>query len=191
VNELQQKNKKSATIILLIVVAMIGLSFAAVPLYSMFCRKTGFAGTPLISSTLPDHVLKRRITVSFYTRVDNSLPWEFKADKSDVKLAVGQQGMMSFTASNLSANETTGTAIYNVTPDKVAKYFHKTQCFCFGAQNIGPGKTAQLPVVFFVDPSIANDAEMDDITDIALSYTFFAANSKALDKAISTYGQKK
>jgi cytochrome c oxidase assembly protein subunit 11 len=188
--ELRDKNTKIARILLVVIIVMVALSFAAVPLYKRFCQMTGFGGTPLISKTLPDHILKRRITISFDARVDSSLPWDFKPEQRKTSIAIGQQGIMSFTADNLSAKETTGTAVYNITPDKAGAYFHKTQCFCFAQQSLKPGGNAHFPVMFFVDPSINDDPEMDDVTDITLSYTFYAADSKALDKAISTYGQK-
>jgi cytochrome c oxidase assembly protein subunit 11 len=189
-NNLGKKNKRTALVILAVVAAMVGLSFAFVPLYRLFCEMTGFAGTPAIGKDAPEKTLARKITISFDGRVDPGLPWDFRPEKRRITVHVGQQGLISYRGKNLSARATTGTAVYNVTPDKAGKYFTKTQCFCFAEQSLGPGKTAHFPVVFYVDPTIAKDREMDDVTDITLSYTFFPANSKALDDALSAYGAR-
>jgi cytochrome c oxidase assembly protein subunit 11 len=169
---------------------MIGLTAASVPLYRLFCQKTGYNGTVQIGGTVPKNISKREITILFDARVDSSLPWDFKPETRKMTVHVGQQALVSFVGSNLSAQETSGAAIYNVTPDKIGAYFHKTQCFCFNKQTLGPGKTAHFPVVFYIDPSILNDPQLADVTDMTLSYTFYPADSKALDKAIETYGTK-
>jgi cytochrome c oxidase assembly protein subunit 11 len=185
------KNKKLARRLGLVVVFMIGLSFAAVPMYRVFCQKTGFGGTVIIGGKAPDKMDKREITVLFDARVDSSLPWDFKPETREMTVHVGEKSLVSFIGSNLSANTTTGAAVYNVTPEKVGEYFHKIQCFCFNKQELGPGKTAHFPVVFYLDPALLKDPEMDDVTDVTLSYTFYPADSKALDKAIENYGTKK
>lgn len=190
-DQIQDKNKKLAFSILGIVVFMIGLSFAAVPLYDLFCRVTGYGGTTQVSVQAPDQVFDRKITVSFDSQVDRALPWEFKPEMRHVDVQVGQQGLINYQARNITARSTVGTALYNVTPDKVGKYFHKTQCFCFAEQVIKAGETAHFPVLFYVDPEIMKDPEMDDVTDITLSYTFFPAESEALDKALSAYTVQK
>ena len=169
---------------------MIALTAVSVPLYRLFCQKTGYNGTVQKGGTAPDHVSQREITILFDARVDPGLPWEFKPETRKMTVHIGQKSLVSFTGSNLSASETTGTAIYNVTPDKIGEYFHKTQCFCFDKQTLGPGKTAHFPVVFYIDPSILKDPLMDDVTDITLSYTFYPADSKILDKAIEKFGTK-
>lgn len=189
--DLQTKNKKILFGVIGVVVVMIALSFASVPLYSLFCKATGLDGTVTRADALPSTIDKREITVLFDARVDSGLPWDFRPEQRKVTVKIGQQGLIAFKADNISAQKTVGTAVYNVTPEKVAKYFHKTQCFCFAEQLLNGGETAHFPVVFFIDPAILKDEEMDDVTDITLSYTFFAANSKALDRAISTYGLKK
>lgn len=186
----QNKNNKTALIVVGIVIAMIGVSFAAVPLYRIFCQMTGFGGTTMLAEKAPGAVGTRTITISFDARVDHSLPWDFKPEKRKMDVLVGQQGLMNFVASNVSAKTTTGTAVYNVTPEIAGRYFMKTQCFCFAEQALAPGKSGDFPVVFYVDPKILQDPEMDNVTDITLSYTFFATGSKALDKAIETYGQQ-
>lgn len=188
----QEKNRKLARNMGLVVLFMVLLSFASVPLYRIFCQVTGFDGTTQMGGKAPDKdkIDKREITILFDSRIDSGLPWEFKPEKRKMTVHIGQQGLISFLGSNLSARDTVGTAVYNVTPEKAGKYFFKTQCFCFARQELGPGKTAHFPVMFYVDPSILEDSQMDDVTDITLSYTFYPADSDALDKAITNYGGK-
>lgn len=186
-----RQNNRVALIIVLIVVGMVGLSFASVPLYRLFCQVTGLGGTTQTSVTAPGKVSDRVITVSFDTRVDTGLPWQFKSETRRMDVHVGQQALVSFRGTNRTARQTAGTALYNVTPEKVGKYFNKTQCFCFARQELGPGKSADFPVMFFIDPAILDDPEMNDVTDIVLSYTFFPADSQALDDAMSQYGEQK
>jgi cytochrome c oxidase assembly protein subunit 11 len=183
------KNRKTATAIVLVVLAMIGLSFAFVPLYRLFCQMTGYDGTTQISAAPPDKIYEREIDVFFDARTDSGLPWEFVPEKRRVKVKVGQQGMISFRATNLSARRTVGTALYNVTPEKSGIYFQKTQCFCFNEQVLEGGATAHFPVLFYIDPKILKARDMDDVSDMTLSYTFFAANSKNFEKAMEKYGQ--
>lgn len=189
--DLDARNKKIFWTMMTIVVVMIGLSFAAVPFYKKFCQLTGIDGTVTRVAKAPDTIDKREITVLFDARVDSGLPWEFKPEIRKMTVHVGQQGIASYEADNLSANKTIGAALYNVTPESVAKYFHKIQCFCFTEQLLNGGETAHFPVIFFIDPAILKDPDVEDITDITLSYTFYAANSKAIDRAITHYGQKR
>jgi cytochrome c oxidase assembly protein subunit 11 len=188
-SELRDKNRRLAFAVTGIVLAMVALSFASVPLYRLFCQITGYDGTVSQSDTLPDHILERKMTISFDARVDSSLPWRFGPDEKHVTVKIGQKGFISYSAVNQSARRSTGVSVFNVTPDKAGKYFHKIQCFCFAEQSLDGGKTAHFPVVFYVDPAIAEDRLMDDVTDITLSYTFYAAESDALNDAMSNYGQ--
>jgi len=190
-NNIDARNKRVVQIVSIVIIGMVALSFASVPLYRMFCQATGFGGTTQTGGAVPKEISSRIVTISFDARTDAGLPWKFKPEARHMDVHVGQQAIASFDAVNLSARTTTGTAVYNVTPQIVGKYFHKTQCFCFAQQELAPGKSAQFPVMFYVDPEFASDPEMKDITDITLSYTFFATDSKALDKAIETYGEKK
>lgn len=189
-NELDRKNKRVALIVLAVVAGMIGLAYASVPLYRLFCQITGYGGTTQISAAGPEKIVDRTIRITFDARVDASLPWDFKPEVRHVDVKVGQKGLVSYVAVNESSARTVGMSVYNVTPDKAGKYFHKTQCFCFAEQALDGGKTTHFPVVFYVDPSIMDDPLMDDVTDITLSYTFYAAESTALDDAISNYGQE-
>jgi len=190
-SDLHAKNKKFLIGVVIVVVIMIALSYASVPLYRVFCEATGFDGTVTRADKVPTHISDRQIDVLFDARVDSSLPWDFRPEQRKISVKIGQQALASFQGDNLSAKTTIGTAIYNVTPGKVAKYFHKTQCFCFDEQLLNRGETAHFPVMFFIDPEILKDPDMDDVTDITLSYTFYAANSKALDRAIAHMGQKR
>ncbi len=181
------KNTKSLIGVLGIVVMMGGLAFASVPLYDMFCRITGYGGTTQMGGTAPDKILDRQITVKFNADVSRNMPWSFKPDEHQTVVNVGQQKLIAYHARNKSKVPVAGTAIYNVTPDKAGKYFHKTQCFCFDRQILKPGEDMQMPVVFFIDPAIENDRDMEDVGTITLSYTFFPADSKELDDALEAF----
>jgi len=183
------KNTKTLLAVLMIVAGMIGLAFASVPLYDMFCRVTGFGGTTQISESAPaaDEILDREITVYFNADTNRNLDWSFKSEKTKIKLRVGEQKLINFIAKNKNAAPVAGTAVYNVTPSKAGKYFHKTQCFCFDHQVLTPNQKMNMPVVFYIDPSIADDENMDDVTTITLSYSFFKADSKALEEAMEAF----
>lgn len=170
-----------------IVFVMIILSFASVPLYNLFCRVTGFGGTTGISQSLPERVLDREVTVRFVTDVNARLPWTFRSEQDAVKVRIGQDALISFVAENKGDKPIAGTAIYNVTPLKVGKYFNKTQCFCFDNQILRPGETMTMPVVFYVDPAMADDPSLDDVKVITLSYTFFKSDSSELDAAMDIF----
>lgn len=173
------KNKKSnesvALSVLAIAVGMLGLAYASVPLYNLFCRVTGFGGTTQESSVIPEEIYSREITVRFNSDTSPDIPWKFKPEQNQVKVKVGENKLIFFTAENYSDKDSTGTAIYNVTPHKVGMYFAKVQCFCFERQLIKAGEKATFPVSFYVDPEILNDKNMDDVNTITLSYTFFKA----------------
>lgn len=186
--DLQRKNAKVMLVTLGVVFGMVGLSFASVPLYRMICQVTGWGGTTqMVAENKSAQIFDREITVRFHTDVARGMPWEFKPDLRSVKVRVGQDGLISFMAKNLAGTPVTGTAVYNVTPLKVAKYFYKTQCFCFGEQTLTPGQTQHMPVTFFVDPEIMKDPDMDDIKTITLSYSFFQHGTPELDAAIQKY----
>ncbi len=172
-----------------VVLGMVGLSFAAVPLYSIFCKATGFGGTTQRTSQAASHTLNRTIEIRFNTDVNGELPWVFKPNQRSVMLKIGETGMATFHAHNESGTPIVGTAVYNVTPEKAGLYFDKIQCFCFSQQLLRPQESADLPVAFYIDPAIADDRNMDDVSVITLSYTFYKAKSQALDKAIGAEGR--
>ena len=185
--DMNARNRRAGLLVRGIVVVMIGLSFAAVPLYDLFCRMTGFGGTTMLADKAPDHIVDRDITVRFNTDTDGNLPWEFKSGDKYVKTKVGQQSLVTYTARNWSNQTSGGTALYNVTPPKVGKYFRKIECFCYQEQIIAAGKTVHMPVLFFIDPAFADDKDMEDVKNITLSYTFYPLDSAALERALEAF----
>lgn len=166
---------------------MVGLSFASVPLYNLFCRMTGFDGTTQTAATLPDHILDRTITIKFNASTGPHMMWDFKPELREIDVRLGEKGLAAFHAKNRSNTVTAGTAIYNVTPFKAGKYFHKIQCFCFDEQALQPGQDVSMPVMFFVDPALNDDPDMEDVKVITLSYTFYPVESKELEDALDAF----
>lgn len=181
------KNTKTISAVFLTVAVMVGLAFASVPLYRMFCQVTGFGGTTMRSDKLPDTQLDRVVTIKFDANTARSLNWSFKPEKFSEDVKLGQQGLIAFIARNKDKQPTAGSALFNVTPEKAGQYFHKIQCFCFGEQLLQSGEEMHMPVVFYVDPSLNDDPEMDDVKTITLSYTFYPAESEELDKALEQF----
>jgi cytochrome c oxidase assembly protein subunit 11 len=155
-----------------IVAFMVGLAFASVPLYRMFCELTGFDGTPARAASAPGAVAGQ-IGVRFDANIHPGLPWRFEPEQQTVRIQPGAQTKIFYRAQNLSARAWTGQAAYNVSPDQVGKYFKKIQCFCFNEQTLKAGQTVDMPVVFFVDPKIKQDPDTRDVDEITLSYTFY------------------
>ena len=159
-----------------IVVCMVALVAASVPLYRLFCSVTGYNGTTQRASVAPDDIItSRTITVRFNAELAPGLWWQFRPEQLSVQVHPGETKVIHYRAVNLSKEPTTGTATFNVTPDKAGAYFDKLQCFCFTSQHLKPGESADLAVQFFVDPAIVKDANADDIDTITLSYTMFRA----------------
>lgn len=156
-----------------LVAGMLMLSYAAVPLYRLFCQITGYGGTPTISAETPSHIIDRDITVTFNADKSPSLQWDFKPLQRDMTLKVGEKQLAFFEATNTGNTDISGTSTFNVTPFKTGPYFVKLQCFCFEEQRINTGQTVTFPVSFYIDPAIVEDDDLDDIKDITLSYTFF------------------
>lgn len=166
---------------------MIGVSFAAVPLYDLFCRVTGFGGTTQVAAELPSETIDRTITVQFNADTSRNMLWDFKPEARETDVLLGQKGFINYIAKNPTTVPITGTAIYNVVPAKAGKYFHKIQCFCFDEQLLVPQESMNMPVIFFIDPEFHNDPAMDDVNTVTLSYTFFKAESEDLDKALEEF----
>jgi cytochrome c oxidase assembly protein subunit 11 len=187
--DLARKNKKLALSVLFMVVIMVGLAYASVPLYSLFCRVTGFGGTPQFAESAPDVSLirERKIRVNFTTNINQNLFWDFKPGDRSITINVGEQGLTNFVATSQDDAPSAGTALYNVTPLKAGKYFHKIECFCFGEQILAPGQTVQMPVLFYVDPAFDDDPNMEDIDLLTLSYTFYRTETDALDEAMEEF----
>jgi cytochrome c oxidase assembly protein subunit 11 len=163
-----------------VVVLMVGASYAAVPFYNWFCRATGFNGTTQVATSAPSSApLARKIAVRFDANVAPGLPWKFEPEQTEINVRIGEVVTIFYTVTNQSARTTTGQAAYNVTPLTVGSYFTKINCFCFTEQTMAPGETREMPVVFYVDPSIVNDHENDALNTITLSYTFYPVRDAA------------
>jgi cytochrome c oxidase assembly protein subunit 11 len=159
------------------VALMVGAAFAAVPLYSWFCHKTGFAGTTQVATALPTHTSGRTITVRFDSNVAAGLPWLFEPERRTIDVRLGEVVTIYYAVTNESARITVGQAGYNVSPSTVGIYFEKINCFCFTQQTLKPGEKRDMAVVFYVDPKLGKDPEQNDLNDITLSYTFYPVRS--------------
>lgn len=160
------------------VVGMVGLSYAAVPLYALFCRVTGYGGTTQIAAEnihKPAVASDVIIRVRFNADVNPALPWGFSPKQREMTVRAGENNLAFFQAENRSDRVITGQAVYNVTPLKVGQYFTKIACFCFDEQTLAPHESADMPVSFYVDPEIATDPNTRDVKTITLSYTFYKA----------------
>ncbi|MCB9983824.1 MAG: cytochrome c oxidase assembly protein [Rhodospirillales bacterium] len=182
-----RKNARLGLGILAVVIGMAGLAYASVPLYNLFCRVTGFGGTPQLSGQFPDQIIDRDITINFDADTASNLPWDFDPEQRTITVKIGQKGLMAFHAKNKADKPVAGSAIYNVTPLKVGKYFHKVQCFCFDEQILKPGEAVAMPVMFYIDPKMHEDRNMDDVQTITLSYTFFKSESEELEQALEDF----
>ena len=169
-------NKRLAAALFALTAVMIGVSFAAVPLYRLFCQATGYDGTPKRVDAASARMFDREITVRFDANVSSALGWNFQPAQREMRLKLGENALAFYTAVNMSATPLTGTATFNVTPEIAGSYFSKVECFCFTEQRLAPGQKADLPVSFFIDPAIAGDPDARGIQEITLSYTFFKAN---------------
>jgi cytochrome c oxidase assembly protein subunit 11 len=179
-NAKARANARLASVFAGIVVGMVGLSYASVPLYRMFCQVTGYGGTTQRAEHAPEEVGQRVVTVSFNADIaGTNLPWTFAPEQRDVKVHVGEEKLVFYRAVNRGTTPVTGQATFNVTPAKAGIYFQKIQCFCFSEQTLQAGETADMPVSFFVDPEIAKDPNTRDVRNITLSYTFFRAKHDA------------
>jgi cytochrome c oxidase assembly protein subunit 11 len=156
-----------------LVASMVGLSFAAVPLYSWFCRTTGYGGTTQVAKARPTQISDRTITVRFDSNVAAGLPWRFEPERRTIDVKLGEVVTVYYSVTNLVARVTAGQAGYNVSPPTVGGYFEKINCFCFTEQTMKPGETRKMAVVFYVDPKLAEDAEEGNLDLITLSYTFY------------------
>lgn len=154
-------------------ITMMGLAWASVPLYKLFCQVTGYAGTTQIAVHEADEILDRVVKVRFNADVAGDLPWTFQPVQRELSLRVGETRMAYYQAINHSSDPVVGTATFNVTPAKFGPYFSKIDCFCFTEQELAPGETAELPVTFFIDPAIVDDHNLDGVKTVTLSYMFF------------------
>lgn len=179
------RDRKTLYYLLGIVGAMVGASYAAVPLYRRFCQATGYGGTVQRRETVEEKIVRhsrngtttsRQIVVQFNADVADGMPWKFTPTQREVRVKPGESALAFYTAENFSAKPITGVSTYNVTPMKAAVYFNKIQCFCFEEQKLLPGEQIDMPVFFYIDPEFETDPKMDGINNIILSYTFFKVN---------------
>jgi len=172
------------------VAAMVGVSYAAVPLYSWFCRTTGFGGTTQVAKSAPTQTSGRIVTVRFDSNVAPGLPWSFEPERRTIDVRLGEVVTIYYTVTNEAARVTTGQAGYNVTPPTIGAYFEKINCFCFTQQTLKPGEKREMAVVFYVDAKLAKDSEQDSLNDITLSYTFYPVHEAEQGVAESDRSEK-
>jgi cytochrome c oxidase assembly protein subunit 11 len=171
------QNMKVAWGSAVLVFAMLGLSYAAVPFYKAFCQATGFGGTTQRADKAPLNSTSHKIKIRFDANTSGALPWEFHARQTEQIINIGDQALAYFDATNMGNKSITGSAVYNVTPPAAGAFFNKIQCFCFTKHTLKPGEHDEFPVTYFVDPAILNDADASGIHEITLSYTFYPAEA--------------
>lgn len=179
----KKKNPRTVTLgaVIAVIIGMFCLAYASVPLYSLFCKVTGFGGTTQKAATGSTVKGKKEIAVQFDANIEQGLDWVFKPMQREVKVRTGENALIFFYAENKSDEPITGMATFNVTPDKTGIYFNKIQCFCFNQQTLKPHEKVTMPVTFFIDPAIESDPTTEEVTTITLSYSFFKVKNK--DKA--------
>lgn len=174
-----------------LVSGMTVLAFASAPLYTIFCRLTGYGGTTQVATAAPQEgVLERAINIRFDANVAPGLPWTFEAETTSLALKIGQTETVFYKITNHGADETVGVAAFNVQPDMSGSYFNKLECFCFTDMRLKPGETVEVPVVFFIDPAIVKERDLDRLDTITLSYTFFTSKNTTKPVAALTDVQK-
>jgi cytochrome c oxidase assembly protein subunit 11 len=171
------RNRRTVLACSAAVLAMTGLSFAAVPLYNLFCKVTGFAGTPMVGTAATGKTSDRIVQVAFDANVAPALGWRFEAERTEIKAQVGVTQTVFYKITNTSSRPMTGIATYNVQPNQSGAYFVKIQCFCFTETTLQPGETLEAPVVFYIDPEIELNRELASLKSITLSYTYFPSKN--------------
>ena len=179
-----RKRQVTAVMLFGLAAGMVGLAFASVPLYRLFCQVTGYGGTPRTENVAsPAGILDETIRVRFDANVNNRLKWGFQPMQREVQARLGEEMLVHYTAVNRSDRPVTGTATFNVTPHKAAQYFAKIDCFCFTEQTLQPGESVVMPVLFYIDPALADDINAEDVKLITLSYTFYRVEGDGADGA--------
>lgn len=175
------RNHRTAMLAALMAVTMVGVGYASVPLYRLFCQVTGFGGTTQrvdeVEATKKAVVSSKTMSVRFDSNVAPELPWQFRPENNTQTVRIGERNMAIFLAKNVSSRPIVGMATYNVTPAQAGQYFDKIQCFCFNEQRLEPGQEMRMPVLFYVDPKIMDDPDTKDIEEITLSYTFYPSGN--------------
>ena len=172
-----RRNKRVAFAGLFLAAGMVGLAYASVPIYQLFCQITGFGGTTQVAGDAPKGAIARQMTVRFDSNVANDLAWTV-TPAAHITDNIGKVDTVNFVATNNSDQPITGKAIFNVSPERAGVYFNKIECFCFTEQTLQPGETVDMPIVFFVDPELDDNRELDTIKEITLSYTFYASDNE-------------
>lgn len=173
-----EANRRTGTYAVALVISIVGLSYAAVPLYKVFCTMTGFGGTTQRADDVKATTVKpvdgaALINVEFDSTVASGMPWKFTPTQTQVKVVPGETALAFYTVKNKSDKAITGVATYNVHPPKAGLFFNKIQCFCFEEQRLGPKEEIDMPVFFFLDPEMLKDPNLRNCRNITLSYTFF------------------
>ena len=187
-DQIEKGKQKTLLLVASVVFCMGALSYASVPLYKLFCQVTGYGGTTQVVQNVSDKVVDRSITVRFDANVNPALDWRFAPTQKSIKLSLGENALAFYRAENTGSAPVVGTATFNVTPDKAGIYFNKVECFCFQEQLLAPNQVIDMPVSFFIDPDMMNDPNLDDVTTITLSYTFFRSHTQS--GAITTNEKK-
>ncbi len=169
----QRGNRRTAIALGAVALGMVGLAYASVPLYRLFCQVTGYGGTTRTATGPAPAVLDRSVVVRFNADLARGMPWRFAPSRRSIEVRLGETVMATYVAENPTNRTVTGTATFNVTPEKVGQYFAKIDCFCFTEQTLAPGARVEMPVVFYVDPALADDPDAREVGTITLSYTFF------------------
>jgi cytochrome c oxidase assembly protein subunit 11 len=184
-NPLRRRDKIVATACGLFVALMVGAAYASVPLYNWFCRVTGFNGTTQVATSGPGVVLDQKITIRFDANTGPGLPWRFEPEQKTIEVRLGEVVTVNYLVVNETARPITASAAYNVTPLTMGAYFQKINCFCFTEQTLKAGEKREMPVVFYIDPAMAKDADGATINTITLSYTFYPQREPSRPVAVS------
>ncbi|WP_439542196.1 cytochrome c oxidase assembly protein [Hyphomicrobium sp.] len=179
-------NRGVVLVCLVALFAMGGMTWAAVPLYRLFCQVTGYGGTTMRADKAPDTISERKITIRFDANVSPGMPWQFQPAQRTIEVKIGENALAFYKAHNTSPHAVTGSATYNVSPDIVGAYFSKIECFCFTEQTLAAGESVEMPLSFFVDPSIEKDREAMLVKEITLSYTFYPIDGTGAKAEVKT-----
>jgi cytochrome c oxidase assembly protein subunit 11 len=187
-DDMARRNRRVAGMAAGVAVVMLGLAYASVPLYSLFCQVTGFGGTPQRAEGVSAPATNTMMAIRFDANVDKDLGWSFHPGQPTLQVKIGEPSLIHYVAVNTTGHDTTGTAVFNVSPPEAGLYFNKIECFCFTEQNLKAGQRAEMPVQFFIDPAILQDPDARGIREITLSYTFYPATPKPANDqaAVST-----
>ena len=187
----RRRNAGTAIVLAGVAAGMVGLAYAAVPLYQLFCQVTGFGGTTQTAGSAPGVTGDRVMTVRFNADTAGGFAWDFRPAQREVSVRIGEEALAYYRATNDTDRIIAGTATFNVTPYKAGPYFDKIDCFCFERQILTPGESKEMAVSFFIDPDILEDRNLDDVTTITLSYTFFEADSDETEEGVDATRKSK